>query len=256
MLYVPGARAACAVHGDQRQAMNPLTGADSSGPAAALDRPDRARHRQSRPTASFPAGDGIAKDNYIWPGLALAPRFGVAYDLTGTQKLVLRGGGGLFYDRPDGDSVFAPGHQPAVLDVHDGPQRPRCRISRRGLRDVRRAGAARSSSTTPSCRRRSSGTPACRFTLPWASALDVEYVGNHGYNLLSGTTDINAPDFGAAYLPQNQNPTLAASAAPGANALPTELLPAFRGYGAINRQHDRRLQQLPLHPDLVQPAIP
>ena len=36
----------------------------------------------------------------------LAPRFGYAYDLTGTQSVVLRGGAGIFYDRPDGNSMF------------------------------------------------------------------------------------------------------------------------------------------------------
>ena len=41
------------------------------------------------------------------------PRFGAAYDLTGNQSLVFRGGGGLFYDRPDGNTVFSiPGNPP------------------------------------------------------------------------------------------------------------------------------------------------
>ena len=43
----------------------------------------------------------------------LGPRFGAAYDLFGTQKLILRGGAGLFYDRPDGNTVFSiPGNPP------------------------------------------------------------------------------------------------------------------------------------------------
>ena len=51
-----------------------------------------------------------------------------------------------------------------------------------------------------------------QMALPWASALDVSYVGNHGYNRLGdlqggGTINLNAVDFGAAYLPQNQDPT-------------------------------------------------
>ena len=33
------------------------------------------------------------------------------------------------------------------------------------------------------------------------------------------TVDLNAVDFGAAYLPQNQDPTLAPARCPGANAL-------------------------------------
>src|SRR5207244_6706706 len=53
------------------------------------------------------AGTGpVAKENYTWPWLMHAPRFGYAYDLTGTQRVVLRGGVGIFYDRPDGNSMF------------------------------------------------------------------------------------------------------------------------------------------------------
>ena len=48
--------------------------------------------------------------------------------------------------------------------------------------------------------------------LPWAMAIDLSYVGNHGYNRLGalqgGTTvNLNAVDIGAAYLPENQDPT-------------------------------------------------
>src|SRR4029077_3751448 len=59
------------------------------------------------------AGDGISKYSYTWPKLVLGPRFGAAYDLLGTQKRIVRGGGGWFYDRPDGNTVFSiPGNPP------------------------------------------------------------------------------------------------------------------------------------------------
>ena len=51
-------------------------------------------------------GDGIAKENYEWPALVFGPRFGAAYDVRGNQKFVVRGAFGLFYDRPEGNSVF------------------------------------------------------------------------------------------------------------------------------------------------------
>ena len=78
-----------------------------------------------------------------------------------------------------------------------------------------------------------------QMALPWASAIDVSYVGEHRYNLLTQFNqpiDINAPDFGAAYLPQNQDPTLAASSVPGQNAVSTDLMRPIRGFGAINLQ--------------------
>ena len=45
------------------------------------------------------AGDGIAKSAYTWPTLVFGPRVGLAYDVTGDQGLVVRGGIGLFYDQ-------------------------------------------------------------------------------------------------------------------------------------------------------------
>ena len=57
------------------------------------------RHRRRRPTRC--------------PALALAPRFGMAYDVTGKQKFVLRGGVGLFFDRPSGNDVLGRRQQSA-----------------------------------------------------------------------------------------------------------------------------------------------
>ena len=39
-------------------------------------------------------------------GIHYAPRLGFAYDVTGKQSLVLRGGAGVFYDRFQGNEVF------------------------------------------------------------------------------------------------------------------------------------------------------
>jgi hypothetical protein len=58
------------------------------------------------------SGDGISKYNYEWPALAVAPRFGAAYDVSGRHSMVVRGGVGLFYDRPDGDSIYYQSQNP------------------------------------------------------------------------------------------------------------------------------------------------
>jgi hypothetical protein len=77
-------------------------------------------------------------------------------------------------------------------------------------------------------------------TLPWASVVDVSYVGSHGYNRLGGfqggsTVNQNAVDFGTAYLPQYQDPTLGPSAYPGQNAYTTNLLRPYQGLSTIQQ---------------------
>jgi hypothetical protein len=54
----------------------------------------------------FKAGDNISQGLYDNRGVQFAPRFGFAYDVLGDQKLVVRGGAGVFYDRPQGNTVF------------------------------------------------------------------------------------------------------------------------------------------------------
>jgi len=85
-----------------------------------------------------------------------------------------------------------------------------------------------------------------QMALPGNAALDVSYIGNHGFNRLrvfqggaNGSVDLNAVDFGAAYLSQNQDPTLGTSTVPGATAYPANMLRALRGYSNINEQETR-----------------
>ena len=61
---------------------------------------------------------------------------------------------------------------------------------------------------------------------------DVAYVGSESKDLLR-RWQLNAVPLGAKFLPQNQDPTRAPSATPGATALPDDLLRPFPGYGNI-----------------------
>src|SRR4029453_14582085 len=84
------------------------------------------------------------------------------------------------------------------------------------------------------------GQAGFHTALPWGSVVDGSYVGNHGYNRLGGfqggnTVDLNAIDFGAAYLSGNQNTTLAPSAIPGANALAPNIIRPYRGFSNIRQ---------------------
>ena len=157
----------------------------------------------------FLAGQGIAETYLHWPALGVAPRFGMAYDLTGEQRFVLRGGGGLFFDRPSGNSVFAQVLNPPTL------QNVTVRYG-----SCRRSAAAASTTEAPpalSVYEYDSALPSStqwnagvQMTLPWATALDVVVRRPARLQHRRRTINLNAVDFGAAFLPQNQDPTLAA----------------------------------------------
>ena len=184
------------------------------------------------------AGDGIAKTSYVWPTLVVGPRVGVAYDLTGTQKLILRGGGGLFYDRPDGNTVFSiPGNPPiaSAQDLRAGQLQNVGGTG--GLRTIGVPGLVtfQYDAKVPASWQWQGGV---QMAMPWATSLDVSYVGNHGFNRLGGlqggtTINQNAVDIGAAYLPQNQDPTQT-STVPGNNTIDNFLRP-YHGLGNINQ---------------------
>ena len=86
--------------------MNPLTG-QLLGPGTNVAIGALVPNSGNTLNGLFLSGQGIAETTYTWPALAVAPRFGMAYDVTGQQKMVLRGGAGLFFDRPSGNSIYS-----------------------------------------------------------------------------------------------------------------------------------------------------
>jgi Carboxypeptidase regulatory-like domain len=244
VLYVAGcSNNAVVCSGNTRNAMNPITRQILVLPGAANS---QAAIGTPVPGAGNPlngirrAGDGISKYGYTWPNLVFGPRFGIAYDMTGKQDLIFRGGGGIFYDRPDGNTVFSiPGNPPIATSVD----------LRTGQFQNLNPGASFLPVPGMQIFQYDAKVPASaqwefgiQKPLPWASVVDVSYVGNHGYNRLgalqNGTpVNLNAIDLGAAYLPQNQDPTLGPQTVPGAGAYTqTALLRAFRGLGNIQQQ--------------------
>jgi Carboxypeptidase regulatory-like domain len=236
--YQPG----CAVSASpcpsaSRVAVNPLTGASlgaNTGWAIGTLVPATG----SLTNGLVQAGQGIAKENTTWPALTVAPRFGLAYDVNGDQHVVLRGSFGLFFDRPDGDAIFPQVGNPPVSSAST--------VRYSTLQSIGTGSAVSTppvlnifqyDAKVPSATQWNAGV---QVQLPWATALDVSYVGNHGFNLLQNTQgrvgvfDTNAVDFGTAYLSQSQDTTLAASAVPGAAALPLDLLRPYRGYSTIS----------------------
>ena len=121
VLYMAGcSNGAAACSGNIRNAMNPLTGqivsaAGAANTQALIGTPIPGTGNALNGIVA--AGQGIAKTNYTWPELVVGPRFGLAYDVTGRSDWVIRGGFGLFYDRPDGNTVFSsPANPPIATD--------------------------------------------------------------------------------------------------------------------------------------------
>ena len=183
--------------GTNRQAMNPTTG-QLLGPNTLLSIGGIVPNSGNTTNGLFLSGDGIVDTTYKWPLLALAPRFGMAYDISGRQSFVLRGGMGLFYDRPSGNSIYSQVQNPPVyksVTVRYGE-----------LQTLSGAGLAVEGPPALSVFEYDGSLPSStqwnfgvQMMLPWNTSFDAEYVGQHSYHTLDGV-GINAVDMGSAYL--------------------------------------------------------
>ncbi|MEO7273565.1 MAG: hypothetical protein ABIX28_24150, partial [Vicinamibacterales bacterium] len=232
-LYTPGcAVAVTPCPTASRVAVNPITGV-SLGPNTAVAIGAIVPNSGNRLNGIVAAGDGIAKENYKWPDIGFGPRFGAAYDITGSQRLVVRGGFGIFFDRLNGNTVYN--------QVGNPPSANATTLRNGTLQTLGQSGLVTQTPSSMTVFYYDSDLPTSyqwnvgvQMALPWSSTLDVSYVGSHSSDVLGSNPDVNAPDLGVAYLPENQDPTQAASATPGATALTTDLLRPYRGLGAIN----------------------
>ena len=179
----------------------------------------------------FQAGQGIEKGLYENRGVHFAPRFGFAYDVTGRQEFIIRGGAGMFYDRPQGNVVF---------DLLTNPPttiQPTLNFGR--LQDIGTGEVLLAPPALVAYDQEGKSPTSYAFNLgiqyklPLESVLDVSYVGTVASHLLQ-RRNLNAPQYGAAYLAENQDPTLAAPSSPGASALPVDFLRPFQGFGNIS----------------------
>ncbi|MGH9159553.1 MAG: hypothetical protein ACRD2X_06165, partial [Vicinamibacteraceae bacterium] len=239
VLFQPACVGANPCSGEDRRARNPVTGALLPPGSEALigqivpNTGDALNGIQQ-------AGQGITRYNYEWPTIAFGPRIGAAYDLTGDSRLVLRGSWGLFFDRPDGNSVFSQSGNP--------PNSTSTTLRFGQLQSIADAPASQGVPQLITYRFDNDNLPTSsqwnvglQMAIPWQSTLDVAYAGQRSFNVLGAeqagnAVNVNAVDFGAAYLPENRDPTREASSVPGATALQTELLRPFRGYANINQQ--------------------
>lgn len=186
----------------------------------------------------FEPGKGVADTAYVWPSLAVAPRTGVAWDVTGQQKFVVRGGAGLFFDRPSASAVYT--------TVQNPPNTRSVTLRYGTLQDL---GSATSPNAPANLNVFEYDTPlptsaqwnaGIQMTVPFNVALDVSYTGQHSWN---GQDDvqINNMDLGWAYRADLQDPTKVGNT-PANSLVNTNInsVRAFKGYGTI-RQTQARL---------------
>jgi hypothetical protein len=164
-------------------------------------------------------------------GLLYAPRVGFTYDLTGNHDMIVRAGGGIFYDRYEGNIPFD--------QIVNPPTTFQPQITFGRLQEIDPATALLAPSVMNGMSYSGEVPTTYNFNvgvqrkLPWKLIWDIAYVGSR-QNHLPRRLNVNAVPYGAAFLPQNQDPTNTTGTLPGQRALPADFLRPYAGYSNIN----------------------
>jgi hypothetical protein len=212
----------------QRIGVDPLTGATVDGVNIGRIVP-----QSGNPTNGIgQSGDAGVPSRLITDnGILFAPRFGLTYDITGNQSFIFRAGGGVFYDRYEGNISFALISNPPTTST------PRIDFGLLQQLDPATAllapsdlNAQQASGQVPSTYNFNAGF---QKKLPGGMIWDIAYVGSIA-NHLPRQVNLNAVPYGARFLDENQDPTLGTSSLRGQNAYDANFLRPYQGYGNIN----------------------
>jgi Carboxypeptidase regulatory-like domain len=205
---------------DTSQGGNRYNGLIRAGSGVPESESSRIPNANSPEVLAVPTG---ANRGLYEPQHLFGPRFGFAYSPTIDNKMAIRGGFGIFYDRPEGNIIYSSGNVPPFMDS--------AQFENGNLANIRAAGAAPFNEiftvdpnlVTPYVMNYSL---SIQRELPGGIFGEIAYVGNQGRHLLR-QPDINQPTFDA--LVANQR-------LPTANRASTNFLRPYKGFAQIRQR--------------------